>query len=619
MRKNAGQIIIFSFIFGLISFYIFHRVAIIYATLGGDFLTKANQSLSLLGQSLSDRPILFEFSKTSLQAGGIAFACCLLFGVYVAAGQKNTRPGEEYGSARWGSPKDSAPFKDKEKDNNIILTQTESLSMSERMKNPEYDRNKNVVVIGGAGTRKTRGYVKPNLAQLHSSYVVTESKSLLPHETGMLFQMAGSPVTFLKKLKFRFNLYWKKKRFEKEGYRFKVFDLVNRENTDFFNPFAYIKKEDHILMVVDNFLKNSDGKIQKTGDPFWEKAEKALYSAIFSYLKTVGSTEEQTFEMVGHLVREGRVDGDDDQLLSPLDILFKDFEEEYPDHFAVKQFKTFKLASFKTARSILICAGVRLSPFDIPAIAKLTSKDTLELDTLGDEKTVLFICLPDTFESFNFIAAILYQVLFEVLTNKADNVYKGRLPVPVRCILDEFANIGQIPNFDKVISVIRSRGISVDIIIQALAQLKNLYKDTWETIMGSCDSLLYLGGMERSTHKYISELCEKETIDSRDTSQSYGVQGSYSKQDKKLGRDLITPGEVATMKNSECILKIRGLPPFKSKKYDLSKHKRYKYFSDANKKNWYDYTIGLSPVEEFLKNVKTVESFDYSELKNLAS
>lgn len=614
MKKNFKQIILFSLIIGCLAFYFVHRTTLIAAALPNDMLTNTNDALELVGKAIQVEPINMNFTEQSFKAGMIAFFVCLLGGLYVASNQKNYRPGAEYGSARWGTAKDSQPFKDKEPDKNIILTKTESLSMSNKMSNPEFDRNKNVVVIGGAGSRKTRGYVKPNLAQLHSSYVVTESKGLLPHETGNLFTPQRNK-SFLEHLFFQ----RRKKMYEKEGFKFKVFDLVNRVNTDYFNPFAYIKKEDHILMVVDNFLKNTDGNIKKTGDPFWEKAEKALYSALFSYLMTVGTTEDQTFEMVGNLVREGRIDGEDDHLVSPLDMLFKDFEAEYPDHFAVKQYGIFKLASPKTARSILICAGVRLAPFDIPAIAKLTSKDTLELDKIGDEKTILFICLPDTFESYNFIASMLYQLLFETLTDKADNEYRGKLPFPVRCILDEFANIGQIPNFDRVISVIRSRGISVDIIIQALSQLKNLYKDTWETIMGSCDTLLYLGGMEKSTHEYISKLCDKETIDILDTNQSYGRQGSFSKGYKKTGRDLITPGEVSELKNTECILKIRGLPPFKSQKYDLAKHKRYKYFSDKNAENWYEYNIDLRPMESFMEHVVSVETIDYSEINKLAS
>lgn len=595
MRRNASQILIVSSLIGGFMFYLFHRLAKLFSTLSGDVFTKINAAIILLPQDLQQRPIDLAFTQQSLMIGGIALCSCVVVGIYIAAGKKNYRPGEEYGSARWGTPKDSGPFKDKLQDKNIILTQTEVLSMAERMPKAEHDRNKNVMVIGGAGSGKTRGYVKPNLAQLYSSYVITESKGLLPHETGNLFVQE-----------------------ESEGYRIKIFDLVNRENCDFFNPFAYIKKEDNILMVVDNFLKNTDGRIKKSGDPFWEKAEKALYCAIFGYLLEVGSVSEQTFEMVSRLIREGRTEGDDDQLVSPLDVLFKELEKEQEHHFAVKQYQIFKLAAVKTARSILICAGVRLAPFDIPSVAHLTSKDTLELEKIGDEKTVLFICLPDTFEAFNFLAAILYQLLFEVLLNKADNEYHGRLPIPVRCILDEFGNIGQIPNFDRVISVVRSRGISIDVIIQAMSQLKNLYRDTWETIMGSCDTLLYLGGMEKSTHKYISELCEKETIDVLDTSQSYGGQGSYSKQFKKQGRDLITPGEVATLKNTECILKIRGVPPFKSKKYNLTKHKRYKHLSDSDQKNWYEYNVALRPMEEFLKNVSAVETFDFSKLQDLA-
>ena len=595
MKKNAGQIVLFSFIVGLFSFYLFHRIALVFADLSGDVITRANQSLSLVWQDLSRNPINFEFTKQSLQTGAFAFFCCVICGLYISANQRNYRHGEEHGSARWGTAKDSAPFKDKEKSNNVILTQTESLTMKSnlRKRKMKYERNKNVLVVGGAGARKTFGVVKPNLMQLHSSYVLTESKGLLPHETGKMFK--------------------------DDGYKVKIFDLVNRENCDYFNPFAYIDKEDHVLMVVKNLLKNTDGNVQKSGDPFWDKAETALYCALVSYLKEIGTTEEQTFPMVGMLLREGRVDSDDEALVSPLDMLFNDFKEEYPEHFATKQYDTFKLATFKTARSILICSSVRLMPFDISSIANLVSKDTLELDKLGDEKTILYVCLPDTNETFNFLAAMLYDTLFEVLVYRADNVHKGKLPIPVRCILDEFANISQIPSFEKKVTTIRSRLISVTIMLQSMSQLKNLYKDTWEDITGSCDSFLYLGGMEETSHQKVSKLVGKETIDILKVSQSFGMQGSYSKSYDKTGRDLIDEGEVANLDNDYCILKIRGVPAFKSKKYDATKYKNYSKLSDSNPDNWYVPNYSLSPMEDFLKNVKIVETFDYSEINKLVS
>ncbi|MGX7197725.1 VirD4-like conjugal transfer protein, CD1115 family [Enterococcus olivae] len=595
MRQNAKQLILLFTFLGIFAFYIAHRATKLFLTLSGDLIPKLNQTIDGTIAYLINEPIDFQFTQMSLITGGIVFSCCLLIGLYIASSQKNYRPGEEYGSARWGTAKDSAPFKAKKKEQNILLTETESLTMETRLpkKKRKYERNKNILIVGGAGSGKTLGFVKPNLMQLHSSYVVTESKNLLPHETGKMLVDAG--------------------------YKIKVFDLVNRAKCDYFNPLAYVDSEDRVLMIVNNLMKNTDNRIQKSGDPFWEKAETALYCAIISYLKAVGRPEEQTLTMVGKLLREGRIDSDDEKLISSLDVLFEDFRKEYPDHFATRQYDTFKLATFKTARSILICASVRMMPFDIPSIEKLVSKDTLDLDKIGDEKTVLFVCLPDTYETYNFIAAMMYEILFEVLVYKADNLYHGRLPIHVRCILDEFANIGQIPSFDKKVTTIRSREISVSILLQNLAQLKNLYKHTWENITGSCDTFLYLGGMEETSQKRVSQLVGKETIDILKYSQSYGGQGSYSKSADKTGRDLINQDEVANLDNDYSILKIRGVPAFKSKKYNARKHRNYKLLSDTNPDNWYEYNVSLRPMEEFLRNVKIVETYAYQEINQLVN
>ena len=513
------------------------------------------------------------------------------------------RSGEEYGSARWGKPKDIAPYIDKAKEFNIPLTDTESLSLSGRMKitaKDNFNRNKNVVVVGGAGSGKTRFFVKPNLMQMHSSYVVSDSKGLLLSETGKMFEEAG--------------------------YKIKIFDLINRENSHQYNPFKYIRNEDDILKVVNNLIKNTTNKNKQGGDDFWEKAETALLMAIFSYLIDCVNEEDQTLANVLHLVRLADIPEDEPGYVSPLDVMFNELEELVPGHFGVGQYKIFKLSGDKTTKSILVSLGVRLAPFDIPSIQRLVEKDTLQLDTIGDEKTILYILLSDTDTSFNFLASMMYQQLFDSLVWKADNIYKGRLPVHVRCLLDEFANIGQIPDFEKVIAVIRSREISTNVILQNISQLKTLYKDTWETIMGTSDTLLYLGGMEQSTHEYMSKLLGKQTIKQENMSISRGNQGSYSQNFQKVGRALLEPDEVASLKGQECLLKIRGCAPFLSKKYNIEKHKNYKKLGDVADDYWFDRTdflvdnkpgeITEDTVEELLETELSEDTRDASMMNN---
>ena len=511
----------------------------------------------------------FSYEPISLGIAAVVAISYVLFILYKTFDEKNTRPNEEYGSARWGKYSDIRAFLDKKKDFNILLTKSESLSLSGRMKitrNDNFNRNKNVVVVGGAGSGKTRFYVKPNLMQMHSSYVVSDSKGLLLAETGKMFEEAG--------------------------YQIKIFDLINRRDTHQYNPFQYIQTEDDILKIVNNLIKNTTNPDKKGGDDFWEKAETALLMAIFSFLIQEVTAEDRTLGNVIELVRLADIEEDVPGYVSPLDILFNELEQKDPTNFAVSQYKIFKLSGDKTTKSILVSLGVRLSPFDIPSIKELVSQDTLELDTVGDVKTILYILLPDTDTSFNFLASMMYQQLFDMLVYKADNVYKGRLPCHVRCILDEFANIGQIPDFEKVISVIRSREISTNVILQNISQLKTLYKDTWETIIGTSDVFLYLGGMEQSTHEYISKLLGKQTIEQRNTSVTKGSNGSFSENFQKLGRNLMDPDEVASLKGQECILKIRGVHPFLSKKYDIMKHKNYKKLGDVT--NSYMYERNLS-------------------------
>lgn len=564
MRKNY---IIVNVIITILLFYVTNRWALLYFSFDqGNILYNINQSISQLFAELKEVPINFSYtSQTLLISAGVTFIY-VLFSCYQFFDTKNVMEGREYGSARWGTKADIKNFLAKNPEDNLVFTDSEFLSISGRMKitkTDNFNRNKNVVVVGGAGSGKTRFYVKPNLMQMHSSYVVSDSKGLLLKETGKMFEEAG--------------------------YRIKVFDLIGRSNTDYYNPFNYIKNEDDILKIVNNLIKNTSNPDKKGGDDFWEKAETALLQAVFSYLIQEINEEDRTLSSVIELVRLGDIDEDVPDYVSPLDILFNELEEKDPENFAIKQYKIFKLSSGKTTKSILVSLGVRLAPFDIPSIRQLVSEDSLELDTLGDEKTILYILLPDTDTSFNFLASMMYQQLFDMLVYKADNIYQGRLPVHVRCILDEFANIGQIPDFEKVISVIRSREISTNVILQNISQLKSLYKDTWETILGTSDSFLYLGGMEQSTHEYISKLLGKQTIVQKNSNITRGESSSYNEGYQKLGRSLLEPDEVASLKGQECILKIRGVPPFLSNKYTIEKHENYKKLGDVNELYWYDF------------------------------
>ncbi len=561
-------VLFFHFVCLLFLFYLGNNLYLYYESVSGnnkfqiDFVLSAVDKL--FHEFISFNFIL-KFSERSFVLGIIFSTVYLLVILYGIFNRKNQRLDIEYGSAKWGVQADIKNFIDKEKKFNILLTNSEKLSLSGRMKitnKDNFNRNKNVVVVGGAGSGKTRFYVKPNLMQMHSSYVVSDSKGLLLHET---FKM-----------------------FEEEGYQIKIFDLINRKNSDFYNPFRYIRNEDDILKLVNNLVKNTNNSEKTGGDDFFEKAETSLLLAIFSYLLQEVCEEDQILQNVIEMVRLGDIPEDQPDFVSPLDIMFDELEQKDPTNFAVSQYKLFKLSGNLTAKSILVSLGVRLAPFDIPSIQSLLSKDTMELDCLGDQKTILYILLPDTDTSFNFLASMMYQQLFDNLVYKADHHYKGRLPVHVRCILDEFANIGQIPDFEKVIAVIRSREISTNVILQNISQLKNLYKETWETILGTSDVLLYLGGMEYSTHEYISKLLGKETIEHRNISVTKGTQGSYNESFQKIGRNLMDPDEVSNLKGTECILKIRGVNPFLSKKYDIEKHCNYKKLGDVNKKYWYD-------------------------------
>lgn len=526
-----------------------------------------------------------SFHPTDLMIG-IACAVILRMAVYLKGkNAKKYRHGIEYGSARWGTAADIAPYMDKDFFQNIPMTQTERITMASRPKQPKYARNKNILVIGGSGSGKTRFFCKPSLLQAHSSYVCTDPKGTLLPEIG----------TFL----------------ERKKYRIKCLNLINFRKSMKYNPLAYIRSEKDILKLVNALIMNTKGEGEKSSEDFWVKAERLYYSALIGYIWYEATEEEKNFITLLDLINASEAREDDETYQSPVDLLFSQLEEREPDHFAVKQYRKFKMAAGKTLKSILISCGARLAPFDIKELRDLMEYDELELDTLGDQKTALFVILSDTDSTFNFVAALMYSQLFNLLCDKADDFYGGRLPVHVRLILDEFANIGQIPNFDKLIATIRSREISASIILQSQNQLKTIYKDAADTIVGNCDSTLFLGGKEKSTLKEISELLGKETIDLYNQSENRGSQVSHGLSYQKLGKELMTQDELAVMDGGKCIFMLRGVRPFLSDKYDLTRHPNYRYTADADPKNVFD-------MERYMKKqravVKPTDTFDVYEI-----
>ena len=517
---------------------------------------------------------------------GIAGAVIVRLIIYVKGkNAKKYRKGMEYGSARWGTAEDIKPYTDPVFENNIPLTQTERLTMNSRPKQPKYARNKNILVIGGSGSGKTRFFVKPSLMQMHSSYVVTDPKGTVLIECGKLLQRGG--------------------------YRIKVLNTINFKKSMKYNPFAYLRSEKDILKLVNTIIANTKGDGEKSGEDFWVKAEKLYYTALIGYIWYEAPDEEKNFTTLLEMINASEAREDDEDFQNPVDLMFERLGEKDPEHFAVKQYKKYKLAAGKTAKSILISCGARLAPFDIKELRELMETDEMELDTIGDRKTALFVIISDTDDTFNFVVSILYTQLFNLLCDKADDVYGGRLPVHVRCLLDEFANIGQIPKFEKLIATIRSREISASIILQSQSQLKAIYKDNADTIVGNCDTTLFLGGKEKTTLKEISEILGKETIDSFNTSETRGRELSHGLNYQKLGKELMTQDEIAVMDGGKCILQLRGVRPFFSDKFDITKHPKYKYLSDADPKNAFD-------MEKHLRRrpavVKPDEVFDYYEI-----
>lgn len=494
---------------------------------------------------------------------GVGVAAIIKFIVYTKGkNAKKFRQGKEYGSARWGTRKDIEPYVDEKFQNNILLTQTERLTMNGRPENPKYARNKNVLVIGGSGSGKTRFYVKPNLMQMHSSYCVTDPKGTIVLECGKML--------------------------EDNGYEIKILNTINFKKSMKYNPFAYIRSEKDILKLAQTIIANTKGEGEKAGEDFWVKAEKLYYTALIGYIFYEAPREEKNFATLLDMIDASEVREDDETYMNPIDRLFEALEKKEPTHFAVKQYKKYKLAAGKTAKSILISCGARLAPFDIRELRELMSEDELELDTLGDRKTALFVIISDTDDTFNFVVSIMYSQLFNLLCDKADDVYGGRLPVHVRCLLDEFANIGLIPKFEKLIATIRSREISASIILQAQSQLKAIYKDNADTIVGNCDSTLFLGGKEKTTLKELSETLGKETIDLYNTSETRSNQKSFGLNYQKTGKELMSQDEITVMDGGKCIFQLRGVRPFLSDKFDITKHKNYKLLEDYDKKNLFD-------------------------------
>ena len=500
---------------------------------------------------------------------GIIWGAALRLAVYMKGkNAKKYRHNEEYGSARWGAAKDIEPFMAPKFEDNIILTKTERLMMSNRPKNPANARNKNVLIIGGSGSGKTRFWLKPNLLQMHSSYVVTDPKGSIVIECGNALL--------------------------KHDYDIKIFNTINFKKSMHYNPFAYIHSEKDILKLVTTLIANTKGD-GKAGDEFWTKAETLLYCALIGYIHYEAPVEEQNFSTLIEFLNAMEVREDDEEFQNPVDLMFEALEKKKPNHFAVRQYKKYKLAAGKTAKAILISCGARLAPFDIQEVRDVTAYDELQLDTLGDKKTALFLIMSDTDATFNFLISMIYTQLFNLLCEKADDVYGGRLPVHVRCLIDEAANIGQIPNLEKLVATIRSREISACLVLQAQSQLKAIYKDNADTIIGNMDSRIFLGGSEPTTLKELNQALGKETIDTYNTSNTRGNSPSYGMNYQKLGKDLATVDELSVLDGSKCILQLRGVRPFKSDKYDLTQHPNYKYTSDYDKKNVFD-------IEKFLSH-----------------
>ena len=564
MNRNTKRLVLLNLPYVLMGLYATNLGYAWRLAIGADFSEKMMSLMSVLPEALGR--IVPSFQPLDLLVG----LCCgagLRLAVYLKGkNAKKYRHGSEYGSARWGNTKDIEPYVAPKFEDNIILTQTERLTMSSRPKDSKTARNKNVLIVGGSGSGKTRFWIKPNLLQMHSSYVLTDPKGTTVLEVGNAFL--------------------------KKGYRIKIFNTINFKKSMHYNPFVYIHSEKDILKLVTTLMTNTRGE-GKGGDPFWDKAEKLLLTSLIAYIHYEAPVEEQNFATLLEFLNIMEVREDDEEFQNPVDLMFEDLAKEKPDHFAVRQYRLYKLAAGKTAKSILISCGARLAPFDIAELREITAYDELELDTLGDRKTALFLIMSDTDSTFNFLISMVYTQLFNLLCEKADDVYGGRLPVHVRCLIDECANIGQIPNLEKLVATIRSREISACLVLQAQSQLKALYKDNADTIIGNMDSQIFLGGSENTTLKELAATLGKETIDIYNTSDTRGNSPSFGTSYQKTGHELMSRDELAVMDGGKCILQLRGVRPFLSNKYDLTQHPNYKLTGDYDKKNLFD-------IEKFL-------------------
>lgn len=588
----------------VVVFYVVNKCTWLYQYCRGSTVVDRLMVL-LMNYPLAFKKLLPSIQPKSLAVGTIAAVSVWAVVYFKGKNGKKFRQGEEYGSARWGNEKDIAPFIDLVFENNILLTQTERLTMNSRPKKPKYARNKNVIVIGGSGSGKTRFYVKPQLMQMpdNVSFVVTDPKGTIIVECGKMLAR-GTP----KKDKNGKILRDKNGRVVMAPYKIKVLNTINFAKSMHYNPFHYIRSEKDILKLVNTIMVNTKGEGEKSSEDFWTKAERLLYCALIGYIYYEAPEEEQNFSTLLEFINASETREEDEEFKNAVDLLFEELERDEPNHFAVRQYKKYKLAAGKTAKSILISCGARLAPFDIAELRELMSYDEMELDMIGDQRTALFIVISDTDDTFNFVVAMMYSQLFNLLCDRADDVHHGRLPYHVRILCDEFANIGQIPKFDKLIATIRSREISASIILQSQSQLKTIYKDAAETITGNCDTMLFLGGKESTTLKEISETLGKETIDLYNTSDTRGQSRSYGLNYQKTGKELMSRDELAVMDGNKCILQLRGVRPFYSDKFDITKHKRYQQLSDYDKKNEFH-------VEEYMKHQMEVrlnpeEAFD---------
>ena len=562
LKRNSLRILALNTPYVII-FYLVDKEAWLYQYCQGDSSVERLMVL-LLNFQMAFTSVLPSIEKMPLLAGFTGALAVKFLVMMKMKNAKKFRQGEEYGSARWGTAKDIAPFIDPIFENNILLTMTERLTMNSRPKLPKFARNKNVIVIGGSGSGKTRFYVKPNLMQMgkYISYVVTDPKGTIIIECGMMLV--------------------------RNGYKIKVLNTINFSKSMHYNPFHYIRSEKDILKLVNTIMVNTKGEGEKSSEDFWSKAERLLYCALIGYIWYEAPEEEQNFATLLEFINASETREDDETFKNAVDMLFEELEKTEPEHFAVRQYNKYKLAAGKTAKSILISCGARLAPFDIAELREIMSYDEMELDMMGDQRSALFVIISDTDDTFNFVVAMMYSQLFNLLCDRADDVHHGRLPYHVRVLCDEFANIGQIPKFDKLIATIRSREISASIILQSQSQLKTIYKDAAETILGNCDTMLFLGGKESSTLKEISETLGKETIDLYNTSDTRGQSRSYGMNYQKTGKELMSRDELAVMDGNKCILQLRGVRPFFSDKYDITKHKRYRELSDYDKRNEFD-------------------------------